>query len=439
MRTPTIWPIILACTSGCSHSVPTKDVNRSTPSQIGETAWSSPVKFVPCMNGLPDWGMWKGDPIAADFNGDGLMDVAAIVRQGDGAHVWLGDGHGTWKDASKGLKITPNSCGGGLAAGDFNGDGRLDLAVADHCAGVLVYLQDESMGWRLAAGPLNPTIGTDEHAGIKILGAEDVAVGDVNGDGFLDLAAGSSDEGGINIYLGDGTGREWTRKSVGLPDKGWALRLQLHDMNADTRLDLVATYSGGPRVWLNDGQGVWVETYTGMPTPAIQGLYTGLGIADFNGDHRPDVAVANWVDGPEVYLQLPSGRWQKTADVFPKMQGGAVGLDVGDVDRDGAIDIVVTGRLKPDMGYVRGVFVLLGRSDGWHYAQDAGLPSTGLAATPGVCLADLNRDGVLDVVAGSGLKVEDSPGLPARAIPNHLLVWCTQLTAPAGPSTRASK
>ena len=113
------------------------------------------MRFALAATGLAETGYWKGVPVLADVNGDGNLDLAAALRQGKGAHVWLGDGRGNWTDSSEGLAMK-SSCGGGVSIGDVNGDGMPDLVLADHCQGVLVYLGDGQGRWTRIAGPLVP-------------------------------------------------------------------------------------------------------------------------------------------------------------------------------------------------------------------------------------------------------------------------------------------
>jgi hypothetical protein len=390
--------------------------------------------------GLPTDGMWKCDPLFADFNGDGLLDLAAIPRLGNGARVWFGNGRGEWLESSSGLERAESSCGGGLDAGDINRDGHLDLAVADHCRGVFVFLGDGTGQWQATTEELNPSTLEDPTTPVPAnAGAEDLALGDVNGDGFLDIVASSSDQGGINVYLGDGTGRNWKRSSAGLPQGGWATRVILADVNQDGAPDIIASLGDGPRVYLNGRGADWQPASEGLPTPLIGGIYGGLAAGDLNEDGWTDFAVANWVDGPEVYLRQADGSWKKNPDVFPAMVGGATGLALGDINRDGHLDIIVSGRLKDTRGCTRGVFALRGDGvGGWKYVAGSGLPETGLAATPGLALGDVNGDGAPDVAASSGLIVETgADGFTQPTIPFRLLVWRTQL--PAAPGSPGGK
>jgi hypothetical protein len=177
-------------------------------------------------------------------------------------------------------------------------------------------------------------------------------------------------------------------------------------------------------VWHNDGTGMFDPASEGLPSPMMRGIFIGLSCADFNLDGLLDIAIANWIDGPEVYLQNADNTWKKVPDVFPTMLGGAVGLDSGDLDNDGRPDLVVAGRLGTDGGYSRGVFALLGDGDGgFQLVTDSGLPEIGLGGPAGVTLADINGDGWLDVAHGNGLIVESGGQRTEPAIAQRLLVW----------------
>lgn len=396
----------------------------------------APLKFKPAFEGLPVRGMWKSTPASADINKDGFADLAAIPRLGDGAHVWLGNGSGKWTDASQGLKMD-NSCGGGVAFGDINKDGHLDLAVADHCHGVSIYLGDGQGHWSAVVQKLNPAIVTSKAAAENedvpsmFMGSEDLAMGDVNEDGFLDLVVASSDQGGLTVYFGDGSGKSWVEaKSDGLPsgedpepgdeeNAGWANQVLLADVDGDGHLDVVAAYYTGPRVWRGDGKGHWQNRSQGLTQSMTGGLYRGMAVGDVNEDGRIDLVAANDVNGPELYLQQPDGTWQATPDIFPALEGGAVSIALGDLDGDKHLDLVVAGRRTKDLGASYGLFVLLGDGKGkWKEAPGTDLPGEGLSVTWGVTLTDLNHDGMLDLAVGSGGEGaggEKPLGPPARA------------------------
>lgn len=393
---------------------------------VGEPAPPpAPFAYELASANLPETGMWKCDPVFEDINEDGHPDLIAHPRLGDGARVWLGDGKGGWRESSNGLRMQ-SSCGGGIDVADLNGDGHLDLAIADHCNGVFIYFGDGAGGWTEAVAGLYPEdLVMQNDLTTLHVGAEDLCLGDVNGDGHHDIVAGSSDEGGINVYLGDGTGIGWSRQSVGLPTTGWANRIELADMDGDGRLDIVATYADGPRIYRNAGDNRWMEDNPGMPSPMIRGLFRGLAVEDMDNDGRLDVVVANWVDGPEVYYQQEDGGWRKSPDVFKEMYGGAQGLDVADLNGDGELDIAVTGRLERQGGFVRGVYVLINDGEGgWTFIPNCGLPTTGLAAMDGVVLGDVDHDGRPDLCAGSGLITENvREGRTAPVLRKNLLVW----------------
>lgn len=397
-------------------------------SQAFAQAGGDPIRFALAASGLPEDGMWQSAPVFADVNGDGFLDLAALPRLGNGAHVWLGDGKGTWRDASEGLGL-PVSCGGGVAFGDINKDGHLDLVVADHCAGAFVYLGDGKGHWKESAGPLNPAAPQhkpsteDEDEVDAPLGANDVAVGDVNEDGYLDLVVASHLEGGITVYFGDGSGKFWKEAaSDGLPKSGWADKILLQDIFGDGHLDIVASYSDGPRVWRGDGKGHWQPASRGLPTSPAGGLYRGLAVGDVNEDGRPDIAVANIRTGPEIYLQTKDGGWQPTPPLQSSIKGGAMALGLADLDGDGHLDLVVGGRQSVTNRY--GLFVFRGNGKAeWTELQGTNLPLRELTFIWGVALADVNGDGVPDLAVTTG----EGPGKRQKSEPlPRMQVWINQ-------------
>lgn len=419
-----------ACQAQSMHIRPMRAGAESSSAQIpppSSVPAAPSVRFQLSTTGLPEKGMWKCDPVFADVNGDGHLDLAAHPRKGNGAHVWLGDGKGGWTQSSDGLEIN-STCGGGMAFWDINKDGHLDLAVADHCKGGFVFLGDGKGGWRKVASQIFPLEIVKGMQADDYTGAEDIDFGDINGDGHVDMVMGATDKGGVAIYYGDSTGSNWKYQKTPMPTERVCNRVRLIDINDDGNLDLVATYLEGPRVWLGDGKGGWKDGSQGLPTPFMGGLYRGQAIADINKDGRKDLIVANWIDGPEIYFQQADGSWLKSPDVFPQMTGGAIGLDVGDVTGDGNLDIVVSGRKnRDDVGYVYGLFFLEGDGTGkFRWVEDSGLPHEGLSFTWGVTLADINKDGVLDFAAGSGGVVATDPNRNEPTIAPRVLVYLGQ-------------
>jgi hypothetical protein len=380
------------------------------------------LKWTLAANGLPGDGMWKSTPLLADFNGDGFLDLAALPRLGNGAHVWLGNGKGTWRDASDGLAL-PLSCGGGVAVGDINKDGHLDLAVADHCAGVFVYLGDGRGHWKVSTQALNPAAAhkpVPEGLENELVGAEDVAVGDVNEDGFLDLVVSSRMEGGITVYLGDGSGQSWREAiSDDLPKSGWANKILLRDIDGDGHLDVIASYYEGPRVWHGDGKGHWRPYSHGLPTSSAGGLYRSLAVGDVNEDGRLDIVVANVNTGPEVYLQSRDGGWRSTPPMQSSIRAGAMAVALGDLNGDGHLDLVVGGSSSIRDDYGLFVFSGDGRAE-WTELPQTDLPEKGLTFIWGLAIGDINRDGSPDLaVTTGGLAIKRPKG---ESLP-RIQVW----------------
>jgi hypothetical protein len=405
-----------------------------TPAQPTKVVAPEPApKFKLSASGLAATGMWKSNPILADVNGDGHLDLVATVRLGDGPHVWLGDGKGNWTDSSQGLRMVNSSCGGGVAIGDFNRDGRPDLALADHCSGVYVFLQQPDNSWKAVAQGLYPgfvdtVLGKQDEATKNIfVGAEALAVGDIDGDGLPEIVAAASDQGGFAVYHSDRSGKNWKFvKGTGLPDlenpepedednAGWSNHVMIHDVNKDGKLDLIAAYYKGPRVWLGDGKGHFKNASQGLPEPVVGGLYRGLAVDDVNEDGLLDLVAANDVNGPELYLQQPDGSWKYTGDLMPSLMNGALGVALGDFNQDGHLDLLVSGRKLKQLGNNNGIYLLQGDGKGnFKELEATNLPPQGLSVAWGVAVGDVNEDGLLDLAVATGGAVagDTSKGRP---------------------------
>jgi hypothetical protein len=225
------------------------------------------------------WGMFGSD--FADFDADGDLDLASnSFGCCAGVHVYLNQGDGTWVQS---FGFTGGNSTQDLATGDVNGDGFADIAVAHQSQ--TVYLGDGAGGFTGADGNLPPG---------GNLGRKGPSLGDVDSDGGDDLAVVTS-TGGVAVWRWNGPGN-WVSASGGLPASGTYETTQLFDMDGDGLTDLVAFGRGLLTVWRGDGAGQWTPAASlSTPTPGyISALRVG-GDADRNG--FPDIALID-EEGP---------------------------------------------------------------------------------------------------------------------------------------------
>jgi len=314
--------------------------------------------------------------VVGDFNRDGKLDLAVVDYAANAVSVLLGNGDGTFQAH---VEYATGRWPETVAVGDFNGDGKLDLVVAnsgDNDVSVLLGNGD---------GTFQPTVNYS-------VGAGSVAVGDFNRDGKLDLAV--TDSNGINVLLGNGDGTFQPAVKTAVAGAG---AMAVGDFNRDGNLDLVvADYASNDiKVLLGNGDGKFqlAGSYSTGPGP------DSVAVADLNGDGMLDLVVATNgstdTDNNTVSILLGNGDGTFRAHVdYDTGSSNPSSVAVGDFNGDGKLDLVVADLFSTD------VRLLLGNGDGTFgtaasYAAGAG-PSS-------VAVGDFNDDGRLDIaVADAG-------------------------------------
>ena len=339
--------------------------------------------------------------VSGDFDGDGNLDLA--VTNGDcipaiggscAGHtvsIFLGNGDGTFQPHFDYATGTQPSA---VAAGDFNGDGKLDLAVVNTVDGTVSVLLGNGDG-TFRAQVVYPTASLPQS----------VIVGDFNGDHVLDLAVGGSDcsyayqcvpettppADGVSVLLGNGDGTFQAKL-----DSPGASPLAAADFNLDGKLDLFA----GGNVLLGNGNGTFVLHAT-YPSG------TAAAVADLNGDGKPDLVLAQGgdnnasADSVAVLLGNGDGTFQTAAQygtaAYP------AGVVIADFNGDGKFDLAVVdpnciffacstpGAISILLGFGDGTFV-----GGTDYAFSSSTPPARVIS------ADFNGDGKPDIAASAG-------------------------------------
>lgn len=236
-------------------------------------------------SGLPTVG--AEDVALGDVNNDGCLDVALVTAQEEGIRVYTSDCKGSWLESSDGLPV--GEWGNGVVMADMDGDGNIDI-IAAYAPGPRVYLGNGKGAWREASEGLPAPDIHGLYWGI--------AVGDVNGDGKLDIASGSAIPG-VEVFIQE-EGGKYRPASEGIVPMN-ALGVAFADFDKDGKTDLVASGKTnlqeiggvyGVHVFKGDGTGKWTYvTDSGLPLTGKERSW-GVAVGDANGDEVTDIGVA---------------------------------------------------------------------------------------------------------------------------------------------------
>ena len=314
------------------------------------------------------WGVALGQ-----FDGDGVLDLAVANYSSHNVSILKGAGNGTFTYFTN---CAAGSNPRGLVAGDVNNDGKADLAVANYGGNTVSVLLGTGDGTFAAA--TNLVVGVNPYT---------VALGDLNGDGWTDLVSANYSSTNVSVRLNNGNGTFGTTSNYVAGTNPCAVALG--DLNNDGRPDLaVANWSGNNvSVRLGNGDG----TFGTASHWAVGATPSSVAMGDFNGDGKADVATANW-SANNVSVLLGNG----DGSFAPASHYGTTGtqpswLVAGQFTGDANLDLAVANY------NANNVSLLLGNGDGSFQMTT----NYGVGANPyWIAAGDLDNDGRLDLAVG---------------------------------------
>jgi hypothetical protein len=277
------------------------------------------------------------DVALGDLDGDGDLD--AFLASSDFGTVWLNDGSGIFTDSGQ---ILGDTAGSGVALGDLDGDSDLDAFYVRK--GPSKVLFNDGNGNFIDSGQI-----------LAVRVSTDVALGDLDGDGDLDAYIGNTEGGpeSDQVLFNDGSGY-FTESEQNLSDAP-VNGVALGDLDGDGDLDVYLAVTGedGPdEVWFNNGSGHLTDSGQRL------GIASGnqVVLMDLDGDGSLDAFIANLVVANQIWVNDGVGHFSLSKQFLG--QSSSTSLEMGDLDGDRDIDAFLTDFGAPATVWINEDFIL---------------------------------------------------------------------------------
>jgi FG-GAP-like repeat len=254
----------------------------------------------------------RGETVSGDFRNNGRNDLVGVISNCNGSIcspgsvvVFLGNGDGSFQD---GVQYQVGLQPSFLTVGDFNGDGKLDLAVTNSSSNTISVLLGNG------DGTFKPQVQYAAALGVY----RGITAADLNGDGKLDLVV-AANSGFVSVLIGKGDGSFQTH--VDYPVAGGTYSLAAADLNGDGIPDLAVGGDPEVSIFLGKGDGTFAA-----PKQYFAGPFEfRIRVADFNGDGKLDLAIALAFSGESAALLLGNGDGSFQVPVQYVITGGVLG------------------------------------------------------------------------------------------------------------------
>ncbi|WP_231738133.1 FG-GAP-like repeat-containing protein [Terracidiphilus gabretensis] len=378
------------------------------------------------MPAISNYGDWS--PAVADFNGDGIPDIAVYAY--NELIIFLGSASGTFTEVTTPIVPNVNVGSAQLIVGDFNQDGALDLAVnannSDNTTTLSIFSGNGDGTFTVgAAYPLNSYYYNGDFLDAAQYIYPPVVVADFNHDGIPDMAVLTLNSNvsyvDLTILLGKGDGTFTAVTGLtGLSNVYLPYAFSVSDFNGDGIPDVAVAFAlndqfedGNLNTYLGKGDGTF------SPTPStstyINAAPTNMVVADFNGDGRPDIAVntLQWIPPDSgnfspitIALYLASGNGNFTGELASAQTEQVSYIYLGNF----------TGDVNPELWGEgeQGNHVFVYDPTSGNFDETSAPPTLGVGSLPDIfyvgeaVAADINGDGITDFVSPTFTDITSS-------------------------------